>query len=80
MFDLLEAESTVRDPIKPLHLPHPLRGEIVMDDVAFKYNPALPEVLHGVSLRSSRVRSSRWSVRPGPARRRSPTCSRDSGT
>ena len=51
VFDLLEAESTVRDPIKPLHLPRPLRGEIVMEDVAFKYNPVLPEVLHGVSLR-----------------------------
>jgi subfamily B ATP-binding cassette protein MsbA len=51
VFDLLETESTVTDPVKPLHLPRPLRGEIVMDDVAFKYNPALPEVLRGVSLR-----------------------------
>jgi subfamily B ATP-binding cassette protein MsbA len=51
VFDLLEAESSVKDPIKPLHLARPLRGEIVMDDVAFHYNPALPEVLHGVSLR-----------------------------
>lgn len=51
VFDLLEAESTVKDPVKPLHLPRPLRGEIVMDNVAFHYNPALPEVLHGVSLR-----------------------------
>jgi ATP-binding cassette, subfamily B, bacterial MsbA len=53
VFDLLEAESTVRDPVKPLHLPRPLRGEIVMDDVAFKYNPALPEVLRGLSLKIS---------------------------
>jgi subfamily B ATP-binding cassette protein MsbA len=51
VFDLLEAESTVRDPVKPMHLPRPARGELVMDDVAFKYNPALPEVLHGVSLK-----------------------------
>ena len=51
VFDLLETESTVKDPVKPLHLPRPPRGEIVMDDVAFKYNPALPEVLHGVSLK-----------------------------
>ena len=51
VFDLLEAESSVRDPVKPQHLPHPLRGEIGMDNVAFHYNPALPEVLHGVSLR-----------------------------
>ena len=51
VFDLLEAESTVKDPVKPFHLSRPPRGEIVMDDVAFSYNPALPEVLHGVSLR-----------------------------
>ena len=51
VFDLLEAESSVRDPVKPVHLPRPLRGEIVMDNVTFNYNPALPEVLQGVSLR-----------------------------
>ena len=51
VFDLLETESTVRDPAKPLHLTRPLRGEVVMDNVSFHYNPALPEVLHGVSLR-----------------------------
>jgi subfamily B ATP-binding cassette protein MsbA len=51
VFDLLETESTVRDPIKPLHLTRPLRGEVVMDNVSFHYNPALPEVLHGLSLR-----------------------------
>jgi ATP-binding cassette, subfamily B, bacterial MsbA len=51
VFDLLESESTVRDPVKPLRLARPLRGEVVMDNVAFHYNPTLPEVLHGVSLR-----------------------------
>ena len=51
VFDLLETESTVRDPLKPLHLTRPLRGEVVMDNVSFHYNPALPEVLHGLSLR-----------------------------
>src|SRR5205814_3138096 len=49
--DLLEAESSVRDPVRPLKLPRPLRGEIVMDKVGFQYNPALPEVLQDVSLR-----------------------------
>ena len=53
VFDLLETESTVRDPVKPLHLPRPLRGEVVMDNVSFHYNPALPEVLQAVSLRIS---------------------------
>jgi subfamily B ATP-binding cassette protein MsbA len=51
VFDLLEAVSSVKDPVRPLKLPRPLRGEIVMDNVAFHYNPAMPEVLQGVSLR-----------------------------
>ncbi len=51
VFDLLEAESSVKDPVAPQRLPHPLKGEISMDKVSFQYNPALPEVLRGVSLR-----------------------------
>jgi subfamily B ATP-binding cassette protein MsbA len=51
VFDLLETVSSVKDPVRPLKLPHPLRGEIVVDNVRFNYNPALPEVLQGVSLR-----------------------------
>ena len=51
VFDLLEAEASVKDPVAPLRLPRPLRGEIAMDNVSFHYNPTLPEVLHGVSLR-----------------------------
>src|SRR5438128_7909765 len=39
VFDMLEAESSVKDPIKPVKLSRPLRGEIVMDDVVFQYNP-----------------------------------------
>jgi len=51
VFDLLEAESSVKDPARPLRFPRPARGEIVVDNVTFNYNPALPEVLQGVSLR-----------------------------
>ena len=51
VFDLLETVSSVKDPVRPLKLPRPLRGEIVIDNVRFNYNPALPEVLQGVSLR-----------------------------
>jgi subfamily B ATP-binding cassette protein MsbA len=51
VFDLLEAESAVKDPVKPLRLLRPLRGEVVMDNVAFHYSSGLPEVLRGVSLR-----------------------------
>lgn len=51
VFDLLGAESSVRDPAIPIRLARPLRGEIAMDNVSFSYNPTLPQVLHGVSLR-----------------------------
>jgi ATP-binding cassette, subfamily B, bacterial MsbA len=51
VFDLLGAESTVRQPAAPVRLDRPLRGEVAMDNVSFRYNSALPEVLHGVSLR-----------------------------
>lgn len=53
VFDLLEAESAVRDPVTPAHLTRPVRGEVAIEDVAFSYSPTLPEVLHGVSLRIS---------------------------
>jgi subfamily B ATP-binding cassette protein MsbA len=51
VFDMLGAESTVRDPANPIRLEHPVRGEIAMQNVSFQYNPSLPEVLHQVSLR-----------------------------
>jgi ATP-binding cassette, subfamily B, bacterial MsbA len=51
VFDMLNAESTVSDPANPIRLAHPVRGEIVMDNVSFQYSPTLPEVLHQVSLR-----------------------------
>ena len=53
VFDLLEAKSAVQEPVHPARLPRPLRGEVVMENVSFHYNPGLPEVLHGVSLRLS---------------------------
>ena len=51
VFDLLDAESSVKDPARPLRFQRPPRGEIVVDNVTFNYNPALPEVLQGVSLK-----------------------------
>jgi len=51
VFDLLEAESAVKEPVRPVTLSRPLRGEVVMDNVGFHYNPGLPEVLQDVSLR-----------------------------
>jgi ATP-binding cassette subfamily B protein len=51
LVEMLGAEDTVRDPAVPVALPHPVRGEIVFDDVQFRY-PARPGVsaLDGVSL------------------------------
>lgn len=54
LVELLNAEDTVLDATAPKALPRPVRGEIVFDDVTFRY-PARPEVsaLNGVSLRVS---------------------------
>ncbi|MBL4926735.1 ABC transporter transmembrane domain-containing protein [Fuscibacter oryzae] len=51
LVEMLGAEDTVRDPAVPMALPRPVRGEIVFDDVQFRY-PARPGVsaLDGVSL------------------------------
>ena len=51
LVEMLGAEDTVRDPVEPVALPRPVRGEIVFDDVQFRY-PARPGVsaLDGVSL------------------------------
>ncbi|MEO8578878.1 MAG: ABC transporter transmembrane domain-containing protein [Gemmatimonadales bacterium] len=51
VFDLLSAEPTVHDPPRPVTLARPLRGEIAMDKVTFRYAPSLPDVLLDVSLR-----------------------------
>ncbi len=56
LVELLNAEDTVHDPAHPKALPEPARGEIVFEDVAFRY-PSRPEdtALDGVS----------FTVRPG---------------
>ena len=51
VFDLLESESSVVDPADPRVLPRPLRGEVELRDITFRYGDHLPDVLHGVSLR-----------------------------
>lgn len=51
LIELLGASDTVRDPDAPAALPARIRGEIVFDDVSFRY-PSRPETaaLDGVSL------------------------------
>lgn len=43
LVELLNAEDTVQDPIDPVPVPTPLRGEIAFKDVVFRY-PARPDV------------------------------------
>ncbi|MGY6411571.1 MAG: ABC transporter transmembrane domain-containing protein [Alkalilacustris sp.] len=52
LVELLTAEDSVRDPVDPVPLPRPARGEILFEDVTFRY-PARPETaaLRGVSFR-----------------------------
>ena len=44
LVELLQAQDTVTEPENPVALPQPLRGEIVFDDVHFRY-PARPDRL-----------------------------------
>ena len=44
LVELLQAQDTVTEPENPVALPQPLRGEIVFDDVQFRY-PARPDRL-----------------------------------
>jgi ATP-binding cassette subfamily B protein len=51
LVELLGTEDSVADPLRPVPLPRPVRGEIAFQDVTFRY-PARPEAsaLNGVSL------------------------------
>ncbi len=50
-FDLLDLEATVADPAMPEQFDRPVRGEVELHNVTFKYSPGLPDVLSDVSLR-----------------------------
>jgi ATP-binding cassette subfamily B protein len=51
LVEMLEATDPVAEPTAPLHLPLPVRGELQLEDVVFKY-PSRPDApaLNGVSL------------------------------
>lgn len=49
-FDLLGTQATIAEPAQPEHLIKPVRGEVVIDNVSFRYASNLPEVLSNVSL------------------------------
>ena len=51
IFELLEMEATVQEPARPTRLARPVRGEVALEDVTFRYDDSLPEVLHRIDLR-----------------------------
>jgi ATP-binding cassette, subfamily B, bacterial MsbA len=50
-FDLLATRSTIAEPADPEPLIKPVRGEVELEHVNFRYAPTLPEVISDVSLR-----------------------------
>jgi subfamily B ATP-binding cassette protein MsbA len=50
IFELLDMQPTVVDPVASIALPRPRRGEVALEHVHFRYQPDLPESLHDVSL------------------------------
>ena len=50
VFEILETRPTVPEPAHPRPLVTPVRGEVRMEGVTFRYAPDLPDVLRDVSL------------------------------
>ncbi len=50
IFELLETEPTVKEPTAPVRLARPVRGEVALEDVTFRYADSMPEVLHHIDL------------------------------
>ena len=51
VFELLDTHPTVAEPARPEPLAHPVRGDVVVDHVTFRYADDLPAALEDVSLR-----------------------------
>ena len=50
VFELLDVHATVAEPRTPRPLQRPVRGEVVLEHVSFRYAQTLPDVLHDLSL------------------------------
>jgi subfamily B ATP-binding cassette protein MsbA len=50
VFELLDAEPTVREPEHPRQFIEPVRGAVTLEAVAFRYQPDLPDVVQDISL------------------------------
>ena len=53
VFALLDQPVTVLEPVNPVRLPQPVRGEVRFEGVWFRYNPESPWVLRDVSFTAS---------------------------
>jgi ATP-binding cassette, subfamily B, bacterial MsbA len=53
VFDLLDSKPTIADPPAPALLPLPVRGDVRLNGVTFRYSDALPNVLHDITFRIS---------------------------
>jgi len=51
VFELLDTAPTVAEPSHPRPLVRPVRGEVALESVSFRYAPTLPNVLTGIDLR-----------------------------
>ena len=51
IFELLDTHATVAEPERPRRLLRPVRGDVRLHDVSFRYSADLPDVLSGVDLR-----------------------------
>jgi ATP-binding cassette, subfamily B, bacterial MsbA len=49
VFELLELRPTVAEPNQPRSLHRPARGDVVFENVGFRYGPGLPDVLSAIS-------------------------------
>jgi subfamily B ATP-binding cassette protein MsbA len=49
-FDLLSTQPSIAEPEYPEHLVKPVRGEVLVENVTFRYAQGLPDVLSNVSL------------------------------
>jgi ATP-binding cassette, subfamily B, bacterial MsbA len=51
IFELLDTQPTVAEPERPRPLLRPVRGDVRLNNVSFRYSPDLPDVLTGIDLR-----------------------------
>jgi subfamily B ATP-binding cassette protein MsbA len=51
VFELLDMTATVAEPEQPRTLPRPVRGDVALSHVSFRYGPELSNVLTDVNLR-----------------------------